>query len=52
MPHRGKRNEPAFTRYTLETVAQLHNMTYADADQQTTDNFFKLFTKASRKVKA
>jgi TatD DNase family protein len=52
MPHRGKRNEPAFTRYTLETVAQLHNMTYADADQQTTDNFFKLFNKASRIIKA
>lgn len=46
MPHRGKRNEPAFTKYTLEMVAQLHNIAYEKADQITTDNFFKLFTKA------
>lgn len=50
MPHRGKRNEPAYTKYTLETVANLHNLDYNTADIQTTDNFFKLFSKAKRIV--
>ena len=48
IPYRGKRNEPAYTKYTLETVAGLHNVDYKVADTQTTDNFFKLFTKAKR----
>ncbi len=50
IPYRGKRNEPAYTQHTLETVAQLHNIDYATADKHTTDNFFKLFTKAERLV--
>jgi TatD DNase family protein len=48
IPHRGQRNEPAYTKYTLETVANLHNMSYPEADIITTDNFFQLFTKANR----
>ena len=48
LPHRGKRNEPAYTKYTLATVAQLHDINYQIADVQTTDNFFRLFTKAKR----
>jgi len=48
MPHRGKRNEPAFTKYTLETVSKLHHIDYEAADKITTDNFFNLFTKAQR----
>lgn len=48
VPHRGKRNEPAFTHYTLETVAKLHNVGYDTSNKQTTDNFFTLFTKALR----
>jgi TatD DNase family protein len=48
IPYRGKRNEPAYTKYTLETVAQLHNISYEQADNITTDNFFHLFTKAKR----
>lgn len=47
IPYRGKRNEPAYTHYTLTTVAQLHHVDYATADKQTTDNFFALFTKAN-----
>lgn len=47
IPYRGKRNEPAFTKYTLECVANLHHIDYDTADKQTTDNFFTLFTKAT-----
>ena len=36
------------TKYTLETVAQLHHIDYAQADKVTTDNFFTLFHKAKR----
>jgi TatD DNase family protein len=50
IPFRGKRNEPAYTKYTLETVAQIHNIDYTTADRQTTDNFFNLFTKAKRLI--
>lgn len=48
MPHRGKRNEPAFVRNTAETVARLKNVDLATLEAATTDNFFRLFTKARR----
>lgn len=51
LPHRGKRNEPAYTKYNLEVIASLHNISYEEADKHTTNNFFTLFTKASDLVK-
>lgn len=45
-PMRGKRNEPAFTKYTAEFIADLKNISYSDVAETTTDNFFKLFNKA------
>ncbi len=48
IPHRGKRNEPAFTRHTAEMVAELKGLTLSEVAQQTTDNFFTLFNKATR----
>jgi TatD DNase family protein len=48
VPHRGKRNEPAFTRYTAEALADIKGISYAEIAQITTDNFFSLFSKASR----
>lgn len=48
IPHRGKRNEPAFTLHTAEMVAELKGATLATVATQTTDNFFNLFTKANR----
>lgn len=47
MPHRGKRNEPAFTRHTAQMVADIKGMTFEDVAKATTENFFHLFTKAS-----
>lgn len=47
-PHRGKRNEPGFTRYTAELLADLKGLSYSSIETITTDNFFTLFTKARR----
>jgi len=45
-PHRGKRNEPAFTAHTAKVGAELFNLDYADFAAQTTANFDRLFWKA------
>jgi TatD DNase family protein len=46
IPHRGRRNEPAFTRYTATLLAELKGISYAEIEEATTANFFNLFTKA------
>ncbi|WP_439814465.1 TatD family hydrolase [Zavarzinia sp. CC-PAN008] len=48
MPFRGKRNEPAFVVHTARHVAQLKGVAEDVLMRQTTDNFFRLFAKASR----
>tara|TARA_B100001123_G_scaffold437935_2_gene571705 strand:- start:4487 stop:5263 length:777 start_codon:yes stop_codon:yes gene_type:complete len=48
MPFRGKDNEPGYTRYTLEALAELKGIGAEEAAQGTTENFFRLFTKAKR----
>jgi TatD DNase family protein len=48
VPKRGKRNEPAFTAYTAATVAEVKGISEAELARATTDNFFRLFTKARR----
>lgn len=44
-PNRGKRNEPAYTRLTAEFIAELRGISYEELAEQTTQNFYKLFTK-------
>ncbi|QNT68228.1 TatD family hydrolase [Defluviicoccus vanus] len=46
VPHRGKRNEPAFTRMTGRKLAEARNMDEAAMATITSDNFFRLFHKA------
>ena len=46
VPNRGKRNEPAFTALTAACVAGLRELDQESFDQETTDNFFRLFKKA------
>jgi TatD DNase family protein len=46
MPHRGKPNEPAYTRHTAEFIAQLKGVSYEELARATTENFFQLFVKA------
>lgn len=48
MPHRGERNEPAFTRHVAEMVAEIKGVPYETVAQQTSQNFFYLFNKVRR----
>ena len=52
VPNRGKRNEPAFTALTAAKVAELKGVSSDELARQTTDNFFRLFTKAAGAVGA
>ena len=48
VPYRGKSNQPAYVRYVAEHIAELRNMPAEEICTATTDNFFKLFSTASR----
>jgi TatD DNase family protein len=45
-PHRGRRNEPAYTAFTAKAGAALFEMTEPAFAAQTTANFDRLFTRA------
>jgi TatD DNase family protein len=45
-PYRGKTNEPAFTKYTAQYVADMHEINIAELAEITTRNFYQLFNKA------
>ncbi|MFZ1744101.1 MAG: TatD family hydrolase [Pontixanthobacter sp.] len=47
VPHRGKVCEPAFVANTTEFVAGLRGVSVEQLSQTTSDNFFRLFTKAA-----
>lgn len=51
-PHRGKRNEPAYTAHTARVGAELFGLDYASFAAQTSANFDRLFTKAAAFEKA
>lgn len=46
VPHRGKTNEPAFVAQVAQVVAEVRGVPIATLADQTTANFFRLFTKA------
>jgi TatD DNase family protein len=48
LPHRGKRNEPAFVALTAKVLAELKGVEPEALARATTDNFFRLFTRAVR----
>jgi len=43
VPYRGKQNQPAYTKYVVEEIANLRGISYEEAAKQTTVNFKKLF---------
>jgi TatD DNase family protein len=47
MPHRGKRNEPAYTAFTAKTGAQIFGVSEAEFAAITSANFDRLFPKAA-----
>ncbi|MDR1694338.1 MAG: TatD family hydrolase [Lactobacillaceae bacterium] len=49
VPKRGKRNEPSYVKFVAEKLAQIRDISFEEAANTTTDNFFKLFRKASDK---
>lgn len=43
VPYRGKRNEPGYTRYVVEKIAELREMSVEELAKQTTQNAHNLF---------
>ena len=52
IPHRGRRNEPAYTAFTAKTGAQIFGLSEAEFAAATTANFDRLFTRAARRAEA
>ena len=48
VPYRGKPNEPRYVREVAEFVAEVRGMAFEDLAQQTTENFYCLFTRAKQ----
>jgi TatD DNase family protein len=48
VPYRGKTNEPAYVVHTANALAAARGLSEADFARATTDNFYRLFTKARR----
>lgn len=48
LPHRGKRNEPGFTRHTAEMIAEIKGISLTEVAEITTRNFYTLFNRATR----
>ncbi len=52
IPYRGKTNEPSYVVHTAAALARIRGLGEAEIAQATTDNFFRLYTKARRPAAA
>jgi len=48
MPHRGRRNEPAYVVHVLDKLAEIRGWSRQEAEARTTDAFFALFDRIPR----
>jgi TatD DNase family protein len=48
VPHRGRRNEPAYIGHVLQALADIRGWSREEADARTTDAFFGLFDRVPR----
>jgi len=48
VPHRGRRNEPAYVRHVLHALADIRGWTMEEGEARTTDAFFALFDRIPR----
>ena len=48
MPHRGRRNEPAYVTHVLDKLAEIRGWSRDEAEARTTDAFFALFDRIPR----
>lgn len=50
IPYRGKRNEPSYVVNTAKVLAETRDVSEAQIARQTTENFFRLFSKVPREL--
>jgi TatD DNase family protein len=48
VPHRGRRNEPAYVGHVLDKLAEIRGWSRDEAERRTTDAFFALFDRIPR----
>lgn len=48
---RGKRNEPSYVGETAKVLAEVQGVSFDEVSRQTTENFFRLFSKVPRPAK-
>jgi len=51
VPYRGKRNDPSLVVHVADKIAELKGVTAQEIAEQSTENFFRLFSKVERDLK-